>query len=92
MTGCKKICYSTGPAFDPHETPVEQAMRAIGPPSELPIPMQLFPYLPTQPEWKDIPWDAAREVNPKVDGFVGHDDEYFYFQERGNHDLVKVAK
>ncbi len=54
--------------------------------------MQLFPYLPTQPEWPDIPWDAARKINPKVDGFVGHDDEYFYFQERGNHTLVKVAK
>ncbi len=90
-----KIHFTFGEAFDPHETPVEQAMRAIGPPGDLPIPelvMQLFPYLPTQPEWPDIPWDAARKINPKVDGFVGHDDEYFYFQERGNHTLVKVAK
>ncbi len=54
--------------------------------------LQCWPYIPSQPEWKLLPWDAARTIDSRVTGFVGHDDDFFFFQIRGVDKAIKVAK
>jgi len=51
--------------------------------------MTLFPYLPTRPEWTNLPWDAARAEAARrgLDSsnltFIGHDSTQFHFQVYG---------
>ena len=45
--------------------------------------MGFFPYVPTRPEWNQLPWEAAREIDSRVDRFVGHNESYFIFQVTG---------
>ena len=54
--------------------------------------LQLWPYIPTQPEWKQLPWDAARAMDSRVSGFIGHNDDYFVFQIRGDTTELEIAK
>ena len=53
--------------------------------------IESWPYIPTQPQWADIPWGKAAAINPKADSFIGHDGNgNFHFQERGNPVVVIV--
>lgn len=51
----------------------------------------LFPYIPGRPQWDDVPWAAARKIDKRVDGFVGHNSTHFVFQIRGVGEVL-VAK
>lgn len=50
--------------------------------------LEKFPYIPNRPEWADIPWDKAKEINPDVDGFIGHNSTHFAFQVRGECEVL----
>jgi hypothetical protein len=52
---------------------------------------QLFPYIPGQAAWADVPWDKARKLDPRVDGFIGHNSTHFVFQVTGVCEVL-VAK
>lgn len=50
---------------------------------------EFWPYVPTQPEWKDVPFEAARAEGMRLYGsenvmFIGHEEHrVFHFQVRG---------
>ena len=45
--------------------------------------MLIYPYIPGRPEWASVPWVEAREIDPRVDGFLGYTPTAFIFQVRG---------
>lgn len=53
--------------------------------------LEMWPFIPGQPQWADVPWDKARAMDPRVDGFIGHNSTHFVFQVRGVC-RVEVAK
>lgn len=58
--------------------------------------LQKFPYMPTNPEWKQVPFAEAAAINPNATGFVGWRDQdgkrEFHFQIRGVKQTVVVTK
>ena len=54
--------------------------------------LQFYPYTPNRPEWKQLPWDAARAIDRRVTGFIGHDDNFFVFQIRGVNKEIRIPK
>ena len=54
--------------------------------------MDFWPYIPSRQEWKEVPWEDARAIDPRVDNFIGHDKKFFYFQVRGVNKEIKVEK
>lgn len=48
----------------------------------------LWPYIPGQPQWAEVPWDKARALDPRVDGFIGHNSTHFVFQVWGQGEVL----
>jgi len=60
------------------------------------VKLQWWPYIPTQPEWTDLPWAEAKAFRPEANGWIGYRDHggqrEFWFQEWGNAEYVIVSR